>query len=94
MPIHEPIGKHKEINADWLTGVLRDSGHDNARVASVTVESYRNKPYSNLYRLIPKWRAGANPALPDQFILKLARVEVTNTTSRRRRRKEHAFYTT
>ena len=79
-----------EITADWLTRVLRQSGHPEAEVRSLEVKPYRTKPYSTLH-LLDVELSGASD-LPSRFMLKLARPDVTNATSRRRRRKEFAFY--
>jgi aminoglycoside phosphotransferase (APT) family kinase protein len=90
MPDQSFISRQKQITPSWLAGALRDAGHEDVGVRSLTVEPYRTKPYSLLFRLHVGY--AGDPGLPERLLLKVARPDATNVTSRRRRRKESAFY--
>ncbi|MFM9107507.1 MAG: phosphotransferase family protein [Chloroflexota bacterium] len=84
------IARKNDITARWLERVLRDGGRPDVSVHSLEVEPYRTKPYSALYRLKIDQTGGD---LPERLMLKLARPDATDAAARRRRRKEHGFYT-
>ncbi len=80
-----------DISAAWLTHVLRAAGHlSTGEVATLTVDLWHGKRLSSLYRLQATYRPHGNA--PASFILKLARQDETSPLAKRRRWKEHEFY--
>ena len=87
------IARKQDMTSDWLRSALLAGGAaSTVRVGNIQIEQYRTKPYSTLYKV--RADIDGDEHLPERFLVKVARPDVTNTTSRRRRRKEHAFYTT
>jgi aminoglycoside/choline kinase family phosphotransferase len=86
------VTRQRDITAAWLTAALRSANHlADGDVASLSVESWRDKALSNLYRLEATY-TGDTP-LPTSFILKVGRGDVTSVIATSRRWKEHEFYT-
>jgi hypothetical protein len=86
------IARRDEITAEWLADVLRAAGHPAATgIASLTVERWRDKTLSDLFRLRVTYHGDDD--LPQTFILKLARIDTEASFAPRRRWKEHEFYT-
>jgi Ser/Thr protein kinase RdoA (MazF antagonist) len=91
-----PLTDASQVTARWLTSVLRAGGFLPATgptVRRLAVEKFRGKPLSTLLRLTPTWDGEPPPRLPASFILKLSKIDDASATARRRRQKEHAFYT-
>jgi hypothetical protein len=81
-----------QITATWLTSLLRESGHlPCGKVRELSVEHWRDKTLSHLYRLHPTYSLPVD--LPDRFVLKRSKPESQSSVARRRRWKEHEFYT-
>ncbi len=92
MPDIPPIVKPEAVTAKWLTSVLQAGGHLGVgKVAAVQVEPYRRKPNSNLVTIVARYEPTI-PGLPTNFMLKIARNDVSTPTAIRRRRREHVFY--
>src|SRR6187397_2226099 len=86
------VSRQRDITATWLTATLRAANHlADAEVASLSVESWRDKALSNLYRLEATYTR--DTPLPASFILKVGRSDETSVIARSRRWKEHEFYT-
>ena len=86
------VSRQRDITAAWLTATLRAANHlSDGDVASLSVESWRDKALSNLYRLEATYTPDV--PLPISFILKVGRSDETSVIARSRRWKEHEFYT-
>src|SRR3954470_17312428 len=86
------VSRQRDITAAWLTATLRAANHlADGDVASLSVESWREKALSNLYRLEASYTC--DTPLPTSFILKVGRGDVTSVIATSRRWKEHEFYT-
>ncbi|MCC6315402.1 MAG: aminoglycoside phosphotransferase family protein [Thermomicrobiales bacterium] len=82
----------EQVDADWLTARLRERDVLRAgRVASVELERFRAKPYSNLYLVRACYTHDPDTA-PRSFVLKLGKAAATNAAARRRRKLEHLYY--
>jgi hypothetical protein len=85
------VSKRREITASWLTAVLRAAGHlPYGKVATLAVERWRGKALSDLYRLEATYSESGDA--PPSFVLKVGKPDETSSIARRRRWKEHAFY--
>src|SRR4051812_30421398 len=76
----------------WPTALLRASGElESGEVSTVSAERWRDKPVSRLYKL--KVSYSEDVSLPSRFVLKLSIPRSSGKIARRRRWKEHEFYT-
>src|SRR4051812_44990235 len=65
------VSRQRNITATWLTATLRATNHlAGGEVASLSVENWRDKALSNLYRLKATYTRGT--PLPASFIPKVA----------------------
>ena len=86
------VSKRRDITASWLTSVLRaGSSLTDGKVARLSVERWRSKSLSELYRLEASYTR--KTSTPASFILKVARADQVSSTARSRRWEEHEFYT-
>lgn len=86
------VSARGDITASWLTATLRAASHlAEGKVATLSVERWRGKALSNLYRLEAAYTH--DTSAPGSFILKVARADEVTSVANRRRWKEHEFYT-
>ena len=85
------VSRQRDITASWLTATLRAANHlADGEVASLSVESWRDKALSNLYRLEATYTRDTSS--PSSFILKVGRCDQISAMARSRRWKEYEFY--
>ena len=86
------VSKRRDITASWLTSVLRAASClTEGKVAALSVDRWRSKALSDLYRLKASYTR--ETSAPASFILKVARADQVSSTAKSRRWKEHEFYT-
>jgi thiamine kinase-like enzyme len=84
----------KQVTPDWLTRVLRASGHiDQERVTNVEFKSSRQTIISNIHYLQAGYTADTSERLPSKLFLKLSKDGFDSDIAARFGKRESEYYT-